>query len=89
MEKKAAVSSQKILLTKIWVPADSGIPLRGGPAIHGLSKPGSKERVVFSFRSRRLIYCLSDNVQDPVQACPLRPCTAPSPSVRSYGRGFR
>ena len=89
MEKKAAVSSQKILMNKIWVPADSGIPLYGGPAIHGLSAPGSKERVVFSFRYRRLIYCLSDNVQDPVQAFPQRPCTALFPSVRSYGRGFR
>jgi hypothetical protein len=34
---------------KIWVPADSGIPLRGGPAIHCLSQPGALKVLISAF----------------------------------------
>jgi len=34
---------------KIWVPAASGIPLQGGPAIHNLSQPGALKVLISAF----------------------------------------
>ena len=49
-KKKSRQHPDRNLIShKIWVPADSGIPLRGRPAIHCLSQPGALKVLISAF----------------------------------------